>query len=155
MSIGIDKLVEPARSLAEAFVRELDRRTYRFRVVETLRTREVQIAYHAQGRLPLEQVNALRASADLPPIDEARNASTITNCDGIKTLSPHQSGLALDVYPVIGGRIAWVVSPGTAPAWLSLGEVGESVGLEWGGRWAPIRYGVGWDAPHFQAPRRA
>ena len=68
-------------------------------VNETLRQDNVQQAYYAQGRQPLEQVNELRKSAGLYLIDANDNQSIITNMPHVATDHGHGAGLAMDVVP--------------------------------------------------------
>jgi peptidoglycan L-alanyl-D-glutamate endopeptidase CwlK len=42
---------------------------------------------------------------------------------------------ALDVVPMVGGRPVWGVSGADLALWMRVGEIGESCGLEWAGRW--------------------
>ena len=55
--------------------------------------------------------------------------------------SDHNMAVAVDVVPVIDGKPTWDVPEAT---WLQIGELGESVGLKWGGRWKSFK-----DRPHF------
>lgn len=58
--------------------------------------------------------------------------------------SYHNYGLAFDVVPTAYKSLPdW--NP-EGPAWETLGRIGESLGLEWGGRWRSK------DLPHFQIP---
>jgi peptidoglycan L-alanyl-D-glutamate endopeptidase CwlK len=124
-------------------------------VYETLRDDEVQAAYCAQGRMPLDEVNALRKSAGLYLITEAQNRSKITTDPpgGLATVYKgvgHGNGTAADLVPLRDGDLWW-----NAPEeeWTKRGVIYESAGLVWGGRWA--KYGApGWDGPHVQLPRR-
>ncbi len=65
--------------------------------------------------------------------------------------SKHNYGLAFDVAPLNEkGQPYW---PEDEDLWTRIGEIGESVGLRWGGRWP----GVQRDRPHFElrAPAKA
>jgi len=56
----------------------------------------------------------------------------------------HNFGLAFDV---MFRGVSWAEMNGRQwlPKWMRIGEIGEAVGLEWGGRWTkPV------DLPHFQ-----
>jgi peptidoglycan L-alanyl-D-glutamate endopeptidase CwlK len=58
--------------------------------------------------------------------------------------SYHNFGLAFDFVPLDAlGKVDWNA---THPAWGRIGELAESVGLEWGGRWTPKKR----DLPHLQ-----
>jgi hypothetical protein len=65
--------------------------------------------------------------------------------------SVHLTGRAADIVPVVDGKIPWNISAGTAEIWRAFGFLGQEAGLEWGGSWQPLdRFGIGWDAPHYQ-----
>lgn len=49
--------------------------------------------------------------------------------------SKHQYGLAIDIYPV----------KRTKQNWATIGRIGESLGLRWGGKWKSLK-----DYPHFE-----
>ena len=69
----------------------------------------------------------------------------VTNAPGL--LSYHNYGLAFDVLPKDYASMKdW--NP-TGLHWVTLGKIGESLGLEWGGRWSKP------DRPHFQIPSAA
>jgi len=56
--------------------------------------------------------------------------------------SYHQYGLAFDVVPVAYKSLSdW--NP-TGPHWAAIGQIGEALGLTWGGRWVTP------DKPHFE-----
>lgn len=55
----------------------------------------------------------------------------------------HNYSLAIDVVPIVNGKADW-----ESKLWDKIGEIGESVGFDWGGRWKTIV-----DRPHFQFPR--
>jgi peptidoglycan L-alanyl-D-glutamate endopeptidase CwlK len=115
--------------------------------LETLRTQAVQDAYFAQGRKPLEEINGLRKKAGLYLLGEAEAKRIVTHA----THSAHQDGGAADIVPVVDGKIPWVINGGNAELWLTFGRLGREAGLEWGGAWKPLdRFGIGWDAPHYQ-----
>lgn len=143
------ELLEPnTREKVEKMLHFLDAEKITYKVIETLRTEATQQAYYAQGRMPLYTVNSLRKDAGLFVIDESTNKNVIT-----WTLkSKHLDGKAIDIVPVVNGRIPWNInSQEIADLYIRIGKIGESVGLEWGGRWKPIdKFGVGKDAPHFE-----
>ena len=143
----IDLLDAEARPFFEEFLGRLDKEGLRYAVTETLRSREVQEAYYAQGRKPLEEINALWRKAGLYPLAEAEGKRIVT-----KTMrSVHLTGRAADIVPVVDGKIPWNITAGNAGLWLAFGRLGREAGLEWGGSWAPLDvYGIGWDAPHYQ-----
>ena len=151
MSSRIEDLTPEARVIADRMLSALDVQGVKYYVSEPLRTLEVQRAYYAQGRRNTLEVNSLRFIAGLAPIQADGNKKTITECDGDYRPSPHQSGRAMDIYPVVQGKVRWKVAEENIGAWKILGEAGELAGFVWGGRWKPLdKLGIGWDAPHFQ-----
>jgi hypothetical protein len=143
----LDLLMPWARPLFEAFLEALDKRGLRYSVLETLRTREVQEAYYAQGRLTLKEINGLRKKAGLYLLGEAEAGRIVTRA----IHSVHQDGEAGDIVPVIEGKIPWVITAENAELWLTFGRLGQESGLTWGGSWAPLdKFGIGWDPPHYQ-----
>lgn len=145
----IEALEPGTREKVEKMLHFLDAEKISYKIIETLRTTKVQQAYYAQGRQPIYTVNALRKEAGLWVIDEATNKRIIT-----WTLkSKHLEGKAIDIVPVKDGKIPWnILDQEIADLYIRIGEIGESVGLEWGGRWKPVdKFGVGKDAPHFES----
>jgi peptidoglycan L-alanyl-D-glutamate endopeptidase CwlK len=144
----IDLLKPEVRRYFEAFLSRLDAEGLRYTVTETLRTPEVQAAYYAQGRKPLEEINSLRKRAGLYLLGPEEGKRIVT-----RTLeSVHLTGRAADIVPVMNGMIPWnIASRETAGLWFAFGRLGQEAGLEWGGSWPPLdKYGIGWDAPHYQ-----
>jgi peptidoglycan L-alanyl-D-glutamate endopeptidase CwlK len=142
------QLLKPeARPYFEGFIGMLEKQGFRYSILETLRTKEAQEAYYAQGRRPLDEINELRKKAGLYLLGEGEGKRIVT-----KTMeSVHLAGLAADIVPVIGGKIPWNIAAENAGLWLTFGRLGQEAGLEWGGAWAPLdRFGIGWDAPHYQ-----
>jgi len=143
----LDLLKPEVRRYFDDFIGKLDRQGLRYSIIETLRTREVQEAYYAQGRKPLEEINELRKKAGLYLLGAEEGKRIIT-----KTMeSIHLIGKAADIVPVIDGRIPWNFTAENAGLWLAFGRLGQEAGLEWGGTWTPLdQFGIGWDAPHYQ-----
>jgi peptidoglycan L-alanyl-D-glutamate endopeptidase CwlK len=140
-------LIPGVQRYFEDFINNLDKTGVRYSILETLRTKEVQEAYFAQGRRPLDEINDLRKKAGLWVIGEAEGKRIIT-----KTMeSVHLTGRAADIVPVIDGKIPWNITKDNAELWLMFGKLGQEAGLEWGGTWKPLnQFGIGWDAPHYQ-----
>ena len=55
--------------------------------------------------------------------------------------SDHNVGVAVDIVPIVDGRANYKVPESV---WNTIGAIGESVGLSWGGRWTSFK-----DRPHF------
>ena len=68
-----------------------------------------------------------------------------------KTLkSRHLTGHAIDVAPVIGGKISWDWPPYNEIAKaMDTAATLENVPVEWGGRWKTFK-----DGPHWQLPKK-
>lgn len=79
------------------------------RICQGFRTAEVQAALYAQGR--------------------TKPGPKVTNCDGIKKKSNHQSGKAVDCCFLGADPF------GEHQPWDLYGKFGKEEGLEWGGDW--------------------
>lgn len=91
------------------------------RLIEGIRTPEVQAAYFAQGRQSLPDVNKLRKLAGLIPIDEKTNRLIITG-----TLnSKHIFGLAFDIVLMVDGKPNW----SDKYVYKVIANIGEDIGL--------------------------
>jgi peptidoglycan LD-endopeptidase CwlK len=149
MSTRVESLAPRMIPLVQKMERLLKERGIRYAITCTTRTQAEQDALHAQGRNPLDQVNALRATAGMQPISQRENKNIVTNA----TRSPHQDGNAVDIVPLgTNGQPTWAA---TTAEWEAIGKIGEEVGLEWGGRWKDKAGklgpdGLGWDKPHYQ-----
>lgn len=73
----------------------------------------------------------------------------ITNADGYKKISRHQSGEAFDIYAYVDGKASWNINHLTTIA-RHIQKVAKTHGidLEWGGDWISFK-----DYPHFQIRR--
>lgn len=91
-------------------------------IVSGLRTFKEQDELYAQGR-----------TIDGPIVTRARGGS-----------SNHNYGLAVDVCPFIDNKPNWNAKLET---WLTIGNLAETYGLEWGGNWEKFV-----DKPHIQLP---
>lgn len=126
----------------------LSRRDLHATITEGMRTFAQQDAIHAQGRMPLAEVNALRAAAGLGPIPADENVRRTDKRGGF---SNHNYGLAVDLYPVVNGRLFTEVPADPQLAARvretrqAIGEEAERVGCTWGGRWERLH-----DTPHVQ-----
>lgn len=143
MSRKLGDLKPYAAAKATAALAELKRDGVLCTVTYTLRTTEEQQALYAQGREPLEVVNAKRAKCGMYKLSENENTYTVTNCDGVRTISRHQTGVALDVVPLVGGRAVW--PPNGDPRWPKIARAFKAHGFTWGGDWKDFP-----DFPHYQ-----
>jgi len=91
-----------------------------------------------QGRRTDADQRALYALGRSTPgiiVTEARTAAE----------TPHGIGAAFDIAIFDGDKISWT-EPRMTPKYVRVGEIGESIGLDWGGRFKKP------DKPHFQLP---
>lgn len=97
---------------------------YAWIVVEGFRTAEYQHSLYEKGR--------------------TKPGSIVTNRDGVKKRSNHQSSLAVDIVPARGSSVDWEAD---AEHWSYLGHVARAHDLEWGGDWKKFV-----DKPHVEWP---
>lgn len=60
-------------------------------------------------------------------------------------ISGQPASLAFDVVPLRNGKPVWGTKGEDLVLWLRVGGIGESVGLEWAGRWKRFK-----EFPHFE-----
>jgi len=84
---------------------------------------------------------------------EAEYAKGRTKPGKIVTYAPpgcsfHEYGVAFDHVPILNGRLVWEdgLTPEEEKLWTRCGEIAESCGFTWGGRWAGRKR----DMPHCQ-----
>lgn len=107
-------------------------------ISETFRDVSTQMAYYSRGRMPnVNDVQEMYRAAGLWKItaEDARKPITWT------MNSKHLTGDAIDLVPM-RGSVTWWAAP--KEVWERMGEIGESVGMAWGGRWKNA------DTPHFE-----
>ncbi len=86
-----------------------------------------------QGFRTFAEQNTLYAKGRTVP------GQVVTNARGGQSL--HNYGVAFDICPIIGGKYIWSDNS----LFASVGQIGQSLGLEWGGSWTSFQ-----DRPHFQ-----
>lgn len=143
MSRRLEDLLPRVAAAAARALADLKARGVLVSVTSTLRTQAEQAALYAQGREPLSSVNAKRSAAKMPLLRLEENRYTVTNADGVKHKSNHQSGRALDVVPEQAGRPVW--PPASDPRWKQIAGVFQRHGFAWGGEWRDFP-----DLPHFE-----
>lgn len=122
----IDKLIPSLQVKANELIRLCHCANVAILVYSGLRTFVEQNAEYAKGRTILKTA------------DGKRQAKVTKAMAG---QSYHNYGLAFDCAPVVNGKIDW---SGTSSPWRSLGALGKSLGLTWGGDWKMK------DLPHFE-----
>jgi peptidoglycan L-alanyl-D-glutamate endopeptidase CwlK len=86
----------------------------------------------------------------------AEQAEAVATGHSAVAHSKHQDGDAIDIIPfsqfLLYGedKLQW---DAVDPVWMKIGQIGEALGLRWGGRFKPLNtVGVGWDPGHFEYP---
>jgi peptidoglycan L-alanyl-D-glutamate endopeptidase CwlK len=101
------------REKAQAFIEKARLQGIDLLVTSTYRDNESQAALYAQGR--------------------TKPGLIVTNAKPGQ--SWHNWRCAFDVVPLRNGKPVWGTSGPDGDLWRKIGELGESVGLEWAGRW--------------------
>ena len=122
-SRSISELLPPVRARAQAFIDACAAQSIDLLITSTYRDDECQASLYAQGR--------------------TSPGSRVTNAEPGKSM--HNWRVALDVVPLRAGKPVWGTTGADAQLWKRVGQIGESVGLEWAGRWSKFR-----EFPHFQ-----
>lgn len=115
----LDDLLPAVATKARALLSAAKRDGIELLVTSTYRDAECQDALYAQGR--------------------TTPGKRVTNAKGGQ--SWHQYRVAFDVVPLVAGKAIW----DDRRIWQRIGALGESVGLEWAGRWKSFP-----ESPHFQ-----
>lgn len=128
-SRALDDLLPQVRNRTQAFIDAARAQGIELRPICTYRDFAFQASLYAIGRtVPGEDVTASRPMG-----------RTVTNSGPGE--SWHNWKCAVDLAPFDAkGKPIWK----DAALWNRIGEMGESMGFEWGGRWKGV------DGPHFQ-----
>ena len=108
-SRDLKDLVEPAQTRARAFIAACKKQGIYVLITSTYRDYESQNALYAQGR--------------------TKAGRRVTNAKGGQ--SWHNFKCAFDFVPMVNGKAQW----NDLRTFRKCGEIAESVGLEWAGRW--------------------
>lgn len=109
-SRDINDLLPKIKEMASIFLAECKANGIDVIITSTLRTMEEQSALYAQGR--------------------TTPGNIVTNARGGQ--SYHNYACAFDFCPIVNGKCQW----NDLDLFKKCGAIGESVGLEWAGRWA-------------------
>ena len=113
MSRRIEDLVPAVQAKAKALLDAAKDAGVDLLVTSTYRSNEEQAALYAQGR--------------------TKPGAIVTNARPGD--SYHNWRCAFDVVPLRNGKPVWGTTGPDGDLWRKIGEMGESVGLEWAGRW--------------------
>lgn len=119
----IEDLLPVVAEKVRAFIDACDAEGIDLLVTSTYRDHESQNELYAQGR--------------------TKPGKIVTNAKGGESF--HNFQCAVDVVPLRNGKPVWNTSGEDGKLWNRIGEIGESVGLEWAGRWRTFR-----EFAHFQ-----
>ena len=154
-SRDIKDLTPAMQVFFQKFKNEMDKAKISFAVTCTARTVKEQQALYAQGRQKLSEVNALRKMAGLDPITAEENKRKVTWTLASKHIvdlddnNPDNNlSRAFDIVITKNKKATWDikvdVNENQKPDYIEAGEIGERVGLKWGGRFSSPDY------PHFE-----
>lgn len=105
--------------------------SFPYEVVQGKRTFNLQQAFYARGRQPLDAVNALYRIQGLAPLTEAENQVTVTRAKPGEGW--HEYGLALDAAPFDERhKLDWTVAH---PRWQELLAKAKAAGFSEGAAW--------------------
>lgn len=136
MSAGPESLEPKTRALYADFMRACAIVGLHVRGTQFRRTMDEQAHLWAQGRTLLDDGTWSVVGA------------TVTNAKPGE--SAHNYGMAFDIC-FDGKTLEECYPPKTDPRWVRVGEIGENLGLSWGGpRGEKDRFT--WDRPHFERP---
>lgn len=114
----IEDLHPHVASLCRKFIEQCKEAGVEVLVTSTYRDHESQNALYAQGRTAPGKI--------------------VTKAKGGQSFHNHK--VAFDVVPLVNGKAIW----NDEGLWRKIGQIGQEVGLEWGGNWKFQ------DKPHFQ-----
>jgi peptidoglycan L-alanyl-D-glutamate endopeptidase CwlK len=119
----IDDLHPKVAIMCKKFIAECDKQDIDILITSTYRDGESQTALYAQGR--------------------TKPGNIVTNAKAGQSF--HNWKCAFDVVPLRNGKPVWGTNGKDVELWNKVGAIGESVGLEWAGRWKRFK-----EFPHFQ-----
>lgn len=124
----LEDLAPDVEHLAELFLNAAEDSGIEVLVTCTYRSGIEQAALYAQGRTTKGKI-----------VTNAKPGESLHNT----MLNGKPAARAFDFVPMLYAKPLW---DDTHPYWEKLGEIGESVGLKWGGRWKKP------DKPHMELP---
>lgn len=154
-SKDIKDLTPAMQVFFQKFKNEMDKNKISFVVTCTARTVKEQQALYAQGRQNLSEVNTLRKMAGLDPITNAEENKKVTWTLASKHIidlddgnTDNDKSRAFDIVITKNKKATWDikvdVNENKIPDYTEAGEIGEKIGLKWGGRFKSPDY------PHFE-----
>ena len=153
----IEDLTLEMRILYQAFDEGMREAGIPYVVTCTSRSVLEQMALYVQGRLPVKDVNSFRILAGMAPLMLERENQKVTwTLDSKHVTNMFDEDLdndfsrAFDIAILKQGRPTWDIKVSVdgddVPDYDEAGQIGEKVGLRWGGRFSSP------DRPHFEGP---
>lgn len=144
-------LTDRMQKKLELFTKKMKEAKISFIITCTSRDVKEQYALWAQGRFTLSETNRLRKMANLPPITAAENKRKVTwtlNSKHLVNLDNKEKfddkSQAFDIVITKDKKAIWDlkvdVNEDKIPDYIQAGEIGESCGLRWGGRFKSPDY---------------
>lgn len=112
-SRNINDLNSKVTAMASEFINRCKAEGIDVLITSTYRDAESQNALYAQGR--------------------TKPGKKVTNAKGGQSF--HNWRVAFDFVPIVGGKAIW----NDDALWTKCGEIAESIGLEWAGRWVKFK----------------
>lgn len=119
--------------------------------LDSLDPRFKPLAFALLARLTEARIAVLIANTRRTPEEQA---AAVAVGNSKVAHSKHQDGLAIDVVPYTiyalhgDDKLQWDTHD---LIWAKIGDIGEKLGLRWGGRFHPLNgVGIGWDPGHFE-----
>ena len=128
-SRSVSDLHPKVQQLTKTFLDKCAKEGISVLITSTFRDDEAQDALFARGRTLLTE--------------QGQKVRKVTNAKAGQSM--HNYRLAFDVVPLRDGKPVWGTTGSDLMLWMRLGNIGESVGLEWAGRWKTFK-----EYPHFQ-----
>lgn len=100
--------------------------------IDACKAKDIDVLVYCTYRSAAEQDDLYRIGREIP-------GKRVTNAKGGQSM--HQYRVAWDAVPLIGGKPAW----SNSELYRRMGEIAESLGIEWAGRWKSMR-----ESAHFQ-----
>ena len=143
ISRSLDDLTPDLKALCVDLIERARFDGIRIKVICTLRTFDVQVAYYSRGRLPLKAVNYLYEQAGMGAITPAQNRSKVTWTLESKHLPDADGKSRAFDFVIIGQNgLEWNPKADTdhdgAVDWQELAEIGKALGLRCGYDWGDL-----------------
>lgn len=128
-SRSLDDLHPTVKDMAEKFLAKCKNENIDILITCTYRDNAMQDSLYARGRTLLWE--------------HGQKVKKVTNAQGGQSM--HNYHLAFDMVPLRDGKPVWSTTGADLMLYMRVGDIGESLGLEWAGRWVSMK-----EMAHFQ-----